>query len=74
MSIAISTLQQKTIFDVLGGKIVPGTVVQFDEYFNYPGWRNHEYKAFQEFINNSSLSYDYIGYNRLGYSVAVVIK
>jgi hypothetical protein len=25
-------------------------VIVFDEYFNYPGWRAHEYKAFQEFI------------------------
>lgn len=64
----------KTVFDVLGAKILPGTVIQFDEYFNYPGWRNHEYKAFQEFINNSRLSYDYLGYARSSFAVAVVIK
>ena len=64
----------KTIFDVLGDKIVPGTVIQFDEYFNYPGWRNHEYKAFHEFISNSRQSYDYMGYTRRSFSVAVVIK
>ena len=38
----------KTIFTHLGDRIVPGTVIQFDEYFNYPGWKNHEYKGFQE--------------------------
>ena len=64
----------KTVFDVLGPKIKSGTVIQFDEYFNYPGWRNHEYKAFQEFINNSHLSYDYLGYTRSNFAVAVIIK
>ncbi|WP_026439698.1 class I SAM-dependent methyltransferase [Acidocella facilis] len=50
-----------TIFSALAGRIVPGTVILFDEYFNYPGWRGHEYKAFQEFIAQSGLSYEYIG-------------
>ena len=25
-------------------------MIVFDEYFNYPGWRGHEFKAFQEFV------------------------
>jgi hypothetical protein len=36
----------KTIFDLCKERIVPGTVISFDEYFNYPGWQNGEYKAF----------------------------
>ncbi len=63
----------KTIFDTLGNQIVVGTVIQFDEYFNYPGWKLHEYKAFQEFVTARGIQYEYIGYNRLGYSVAVKI-
>jgi len=51
----------KTIFHWLAGRIVPGTVIVFDEYFNYIGWRNHEYKAFKEFIAYSGLRYKYIG-------------
>jgi predicted O-methyltransferase YrrM len=51
----------KTIFHWLTGRIVPGTVIVFDEYFNYVGWRNHEYKAFKEFIAYSGLRYQYIG-------------
>jgi len=38
----------KTIFDSLRDRIVTGTVIVFDEYWNYPGWREHEYKAFEE--------------------------
>ena len=37
----------KAIFDILGDQIVEGTVIVFDEYFNYPGWQHHEFKAFQ---------------------------
>jgi len=64
----------KTVFKYLGGHIKPGTILVFDEYFNYPGWENHEYKAFQEFISSSGLSYDYISYNSLHEQVAVRIK
>ena len=50
----------KTIFDNIYDRIVPNTVIQFDEYYNYPGWRNHEFKAFQEFCKKYSVEYEYI--------------
>lgn len=62
----------KTVFDNIYDRIVPNTVIQFDEYYNYPGWRNHEFKAFQEFCKKYSVEYEYIG---ISYTqVAVVIK
>jgi hypothetical protein len=61
------------IFEQLRSRIVPGTVIVFDEYFNYPGWRAHEYKAFQEFITQSGLSYRYLGFSAEKGHVAVVI-
>ncbi|HSX38543.1 MAG TPA: class I SAM-dependent methyltransferase [Chlamydiales bacterium] len=63
----------KTIFKYLGKHISPGTIIVFDEYFNYDGWENHEYKAFQEFIAESGLTYEYISYNSLHEQVAVRI-
>jgi hypothetical protein len=39
----------KDVFDALGDHIVPGTVLQFDEFLNYPGWQDGESKAFLEF-------------------------
>jgi hypothetical protein len=62
-----------TIFRSLRDRIQPGTVIVFDEYFNYPGWRAHEYKAFQEFIAETGLSYQYIGLSAEKGHVAVVI-
>jgi hypothetical protein len=63
-----------TIFEQLRGRIKPGTVIVFDEYFNYPGWRAHEYKAFQEFIAASGLAYRYLGFAAEKGHVAVVIQ
>ena len=64
----------KTIFDLLGDKIVPGTVIVFDEYFNYIGWQDGEFKAFKEYMLNKQLNYRYIGYNRNHEQVAIVIE
>ena len=47
----------------LGDRIVPGTVIMFDEYFNYPNWKGHEHKAFTEFQGNSGKRFKYIGYS-----------
>lgn len=51
----------KTIFRYLKGYIIPGTVIVFDEFLNYPGWREHEYKAWNEFVTQQGLSFQYTG-------------
>jgi hypothetical protein len=48
----------------LASQIRPGTVILFDEYFNYPNWENHEYKAWKEFAENNGVSYTYLGFAR----------
>jgi Macrocin-O-methyltransferase (TylF) len=63
----------KAIFDSLGDRLRPGSVIVFDEYFNYAGWREHEYKAFQELIETRSLRYRYVAYNDSQMNVAVQI-
>lgn len=63
----------KTIFELLGNQIVEGTVIVFDEYFNFPNWENDEYKAFQEFITKTKKEYKYLTYNYKHQQVAVLI-
>lgn len=58
---------------ILAPRIQPGTVIVFDEYFNYPGWQEHEHKAFREFLNLSGHGCKYIAYNKTSEQVAVVI-
>lgn len=63
----------KIIFAELKNQIVAGTVIAFDEYFNYPGWQQGEYKAFMEFVTENNLEFEYIA--RTEYEqVAVRIK
>lgn len=38
------------IFENLGDKLMDGAVIVFDEYFCYPGFEAHEYKAFAEYL------------------------
>ncbi|QHS59712.1 class I SAM-dependent methyltransferase [Chitinophaga agri] len=63
----------KTIFDLLKDNIVEGTVIVFDEYFNYPGWMQGEFRAFREFLEETKKSYKYLVYNRMHEQVAVII-
>lgn len=51
----------KTVFDMARSRMVPGTVIVFDEYWNYPGWREHEYRAFEE-LKSSGVKAKPIGF------------
>ena len=63
----------KTIFELLELRLKPGTVIVFDEYFNYPEWQEGEYKAFMEFLDKTGLSFEFIGYHRNEQQVAVIL-
>ncbi|CAJ0557249.1 unnamed protein product, partial [Mesorhabditis spiculigera] len=47
---------------ILGDRLVPGSIVVFDEFFNYPGWQQHEYRAWTEFVTRTGISFEYLGY------------
>ena len=61
----------KTILDNVGPRLQPGSVIVFNEYFNYPNWRAHEYRAWQEFCAAHSVTYEYLSWGF--YEVAVRI-
>jgi hypothetical protein len=63
----------KTIFHYLHDRIVPETIIVFDEYFNYVGWRAHEFRAFAEFVAATGLNYRYLGVVPSHQQVAVTI-
>jgi hypothetical protein len=54
----------KTIFNLLGDRLQPGTIILFDEYFNFAGWRQHEHKAFVELVEQCNLKVTYMAYAR----------
>lgn len=53
----------KTIFDLLGDSIVPGTVIIFDDYFNFPNWENDGHAVFTDYLNKSGRTAGYLGYS-----------
>lgn len=63
----------KTVFDELGDNIVNGTIIVFDEFYNYPGCEIHEMQAFKEFTEKRGLSVEYLAYNIYHEQVAVRI-
>ncbi|MDX1882293.1 class I SAM-dependent methyltransferase [Mycolicibacterium sp. 120270] len=52
----------KTVFDHTADRLAPDTVLVFDEFFNYPGWQQHEYRAWTEFVERSGRSFEYLAY------------
>ncbi|WP_109014586.1 tetratricopeptide repeat protein [Novimethylophilus kurashikiensis] len=64
----------KTVLDALAPRIVPGTVLVFDEYIGNEHWREDEFKAFQEAVQNYGWKYEYICFSLFTKQVAVIIK
>jgi hypothetical protein len=50
----------KYVLNKLKNRIVSGTVISFDEIYNYPEYKDHEIKAWVEFVNKKNISYDWI--------------
>jgi hypothetical protein len=51
----------QTVLQQLTRRVVAGTIIVFDEYFNYDEWKQHEFLAFQQFIKYNKIRYEYIG-------------
>jgi predicted O-methyltransferase YrrM len=52
----------QTIFEALSDRIVPGTVILFDDYFNFPSWKEDGHAVFQDFIEKKKWNVSYLGY------------
>lgn len=60
----------KDVFKYLKPYIGSGTIIVFDEYWNYPTWQQHEFAAWQE----EKRPYKYIGYVHGGNYQPVAIQ
>ncbi|MBP2320857.1 putative O-methyltransferase YrrM [Kibdelosporangium banguiense] len=52
----------KTVLENCGPRLRPGSVVQFDEFFNFPGWKRHEYRAWTEYVERTGIEFTYEAY------------
>jgi len=62
----------KQVFDLVGNRIAPGTIIVFDEFFNYHGFEMHEYKAFYEFVEVNALGFEFISYSGQEVGVRII--
>lgn len=63
----------KTVLDLVGPRLRPGSVLVFDEFFNFPGWQEHEYRALREYLERTGSSVSYEGYSYANEQVIVRI-
>lgn len=52
----------RTVLDLVGPRLRVGSVIVFDEYFNYPGWADHEHRAWCEHVSRTGLRFTYEAY------------
>ena len=50
------------LLELIGPKLVVGTVIVFDEYFGYRGWEVGEYKAWSNYVLRANVNYEYLGF------------
>ena len=50
----------KTVLTNVGPRLRVGSVIVFNEYFNYPNWKQHEFRAWQEFCATHDIGYEYL--------------
>ncbi|MTH34661.1 class I SAM-dependent methyltransferase [Paracoccus limosus] len=61
----------RTVLEVLEHHIAPDAIIVFDEFFNYPGWEQHEIRALTEFCDRTGRRYEFIGCVPLHQQVAI---
>jgi hypothetical protein len=63
----------KFVLEKTVARIIPGTVIIFNDFFNYPGWENGEAKAWSEFTEQYKAEFEYIGWASQESGVAVLV-
>ena len=53
----------KTVLDQVGPRLRAGSIIVFDEFFNYPAWRQHEYRAWSEYVERTGVQFEYRAYS-----------
>lgn len=60
------------VLSSLSNNLGKSTIIIFDEYFGYPNFRLHEFRAWQELVNSHGLKYKYIGYTEMQVAIEIL--
>ena len=58
---------------LLGPFLKKNSIIAFDEFYNYPGALNHEFRAFKEYTNKSGTKFEYLAFNEMHEQVVIRI-
>jgi predicted O-methyltransferase YrrM len=64
----------KTVLALIADRLAPQAVLLFDEFFNYPGWQHHEFRAWNEFVADTGRTFDYLAYTANNEQVAIRLR
>jgi len=60
------------VLELLIKNLYRGSIVIFDEYYGYTGWKLHEFRAFQEIVSEFSIKYKYIGFSQRQVAIEIL--
>ncbi|MGE3285740.1 MAG: class I SAM-dependent methyltransferase [Pseudonocardia sp.] len=63
----------RTVLELVGPRLRPGSILIFDEFFNFPGWEDHEFRAWEEFCESTGTVATYEAYTSNNEQVVVRI-
>jgi hypothetical protein len=61
----------KIVLDLVKDRLVPGSVIIFDDYFGYRGWLIGEHRAWAECVAQTGISYEYAAFTNIQMTVVV---
>ena len=53
----------RDVLEAFHGRIIPGTVLVFDEYLCHPSWRQDEFRAWRECCKRFGWQYEYLAFS-----------
>jgi len=60
------------VLRLLQKKVVKGTIIIFDEFFGYPNFKAHEFRAWNDFVLSNRIKYKWIAYTQVGAAALVL--
>ena len=59
------------ILESMHGRVIPGTILVFDEYICHPTWRQDEFRAWRECCKRFGWKYEYLAFSLITKQVVV---
>ena len=53
----------RDVLEAFHGRVIPGTVIVFDEYLCHPSWRQDEFRAWRECCKRFGWQYEYLAFS-----------